>query len=76
MKLPELKEKNWKAYTALIDFWAELSRISMIAAKRDIKEDLGFRYSLSEKSGKFTFEDYHTGDTFIYDEINNEWKFL
>jgi hypothetical protein len=76
LDLDELKIENWKAYTALIDFWAELSRTSLIVAKNDIKMDLGSRYDLLKSGDGIFFVDNLSGDKFFYDEGKSEWNFL
>jgi hypothetical protein len=76
LNLVELKNENWKAYTALIDFWAELSRTSLIVAKNDIKTDLGYRYSLVQESDGIFFIDNLSGDKFLYNDKKSEWNFL
>ena len=75
MTLEELKQINWKAYRSLIDFWSELSRISVLRAKIDIEDDLGSRYTLEEGVNGITFYDSHTGDVFIYNEKKDSWNF-
>ena len=66
MTLEELEQENVKAYTALIDLWSELTRISSLRAKRDIEDDLGSRYTLQEYFNGVAFTDAHTGDIFFY----------
>jgi hypothetical protein len=75
MTLEELKQINWKAYRSLIDFWSELSRISVLRAKIDIEDDLGSRYTLEEGFNGITFSDSQTGDVFIYNEKKDSWDF-
>jgi hypothetical protein len=75
MTLEELKQINWKAYRSLIDFWSELSRISVLRAKIDIEDDLGSRYTLEEGVNGITFYDSQTGDVFIYNEKKDSWNF-
>lgn len=76
MTLEELKQFNWKAYRSLLDFWSELSRISVLRAKTDIEDDMGSRYTLEEGDKGITFTDAHTGDVFVYSEKDDVWKFL
>ena len=66
MTLEQLEQENVKAYTALIDLWSELTRISSLRAKRDIEDDLGSRYTLQEYFNGVAFTDAHTGDIFFY----------
>lgn len=74
MTLEELEQENVKAYTALIDLWSELTRISSLRAKRDIEDDLGSRYTLQEDlNGGITFTDAHTGDIFLYYNEEGYW---
>jgi hypothetical protein len=73
MTLEELKQDNEKAYKSLIDFWAELSRISILNAKHDIEDNLYDRYDLNETENGLLFTDSHAGDTFIYDEEADAW---
>lgn len=76
MTLDELKRLNWKAYRSLLDFWSELSRISIRRARIDLAEDLGSRYTLEEGDKGITFTDSHAGDVFVYSEKDDVWKFL
>jgi len=73
MTLEELKQINWKAYRKLIDFWSELSRISILNAKHDIEDNLDDRYDLNETEYGLLFTDSHAGDTFVYDEEADAW---
>jgi hypothetical protein len=73
MTLEQLEQENVKAYTALIDLWSELSRISSLRAKRDIEDDLGSRYTLQEGFNCITFTDAHTGDIFFYYNGEDYW---
>jgi hypothetical protein len=73
MTLEELEQENVKAYTALIDLWSELTRISSLRAKRDIEDDLGSRYTLQEDFNGITFTDAHTGDIFFYYKGEGYW---
>lgn len=74
MTLEQLEQENVKAYTALIDLWSELTRISSLRAKRDIEDDLGSRYTLQEDlNGDITFTDAHTGDIFFYYNGEGYW---
>ena len=66
MTLEQLKQENEKAYTALIDLWSDLLRISSYMAKDDIEDDLGSRYTLQEYFNGVAFTDAHTGDIFFY----------
>jgi hypothetical protein len=73
MTLEELKQENEKAHKSLIDFWAELSRISIWSAKLDIEHGLDWRYDLNETENGLLFTDSHAGDTFVYDEEADAW---
>ena len=73
----ELKKENKKALSALITIWEELSRCSRETARKDLKEDWGFRYSvIRELSGGeniLEFKDAHSGDMFLYHNERQEW---
>jgi len=73
----ELKKENKKALSALITLWEELSRCSRESARKDLKENWGFRYSviweLNFGSVDLTFKDSHSGDVFNYSVAEKEW---
>jgi hypothetical protein len=77
MTYQELKKHDRKAHSSLIKLWEELSRISRRDARKDLKEDWGFRYIVQEKIklGKrnLIFEDTYSGDTFSYSPSLQEW---
>jgi hypothetical protein len=73
MTLEDLKQENEKAYTALIDLWSDLLRISSYMAKDDIEDDLGSRYTLQEYFNGVAFTDAHTGDIFFYYKGEGYW---
>ena len=77
MTLKELKKENPFAYTALIDMWSELSRCSMIAAKRYLNADMGDRFSI-EKNDKdeLIFRDSIPSDTWKYSKSLKDWTWL
>jgi hypothetical protein len=76
MNLTDLKKEHSSAHDSLIDMWAELSRISIASAKRDIKEDLGIRYVIEKKGTSLVFKDGHAGDIFVYDATQDIWNLL
>ena len=73
----ELKKENKNALSSLITLWSELSRCSRETARKDLKEDWGFRYSvilkLNAGSVDLTFKDSHSGDIFNYSTFRKEW---
>ena len=73
----ELKKENKKALSALITLWEELSRCSRESARKDLKENWGFRYSVSWElnfgSTDLLFKDEHSGDKFRYHDFRKEW---
>ncbi len=73
----ELKKANPKALSALISLWEELSRCSRETARKDLKENWGFRYSVSWElnfgSTDLLFKDEHSGDKFRYHDFRKEW---
>ena len=70
MTYEELKKLDKRAHSALITLWEELSRVSRETARRDLKENWGFRYEVSYKPA-LTFRDADSGDTFAYN--GKEW---
>lgn len=76
MNLNDLKKEHPIAHASLIDMWAEVSRISIASAKRDIKEDLGIRYVIEKKGTSLVFKDGHAGDIFVYDATQDIWNLL
>jgi hypothetical protein len=74
----DLKKNYRKAHSALITLWEDLSRISRASARKDLREDWGFRYSVTWEftiDGETTliFKDDHSGDIFTYVSYRNEW---
>ena len=73
----DLKKENRKALSALITLWEELSRCSRETARKDLKENWGFRYDviweLNFGSRDLTFKDVHSGDIFNYSYSRKEW---
>jgi hypothetical protein len=73
----DLKKENRKALSALITLWEELSRCSRESARKDLKENWGFRYKLISElnsgSVDLTFKDSHSGDIFNYSTFRKEW---
>ena len=75
----ELKKEHRKALSALITLWEELSKCSRATARKDLKEDWGFRYSVIQEinlidlSRILIFEDAHSGDKFHYHISKKEW---
>lgn len=69
----ELKKENKKALSALITLWEELSRCSREFARQNLKEDWGFRYSVTEKKQGLVFKDEQSGDKFRYHNLKEEW---
>jgi hypothetical protein len=73
----DLKKENRKALSALITLWEELSRCSRESARKDLKEDWGFRYSVTGElgDGQYTliFKDDHSGDRFHYHDYRKKW---
>lgn len=77
MTLEELKKEEPFAYTALIDMWSELSRCSMITAKRYLKADIGDRFSIKKNaSGELIFHDEVADDTWKYSKSLKDWTWL
>ena len=69
--LLHLKEHNRKAHTALIKFWALLSRVSDSSARRYLKEDIGYRYKITQGE-QLVFEDTEAGDSYVFN--GEDWS--
>jgi hypothetical protein len=67
----DLRKSNRRAHSELITLWEHLSHVSRETARRDLREDWGFRYGVTQVGSTLTFKDSHSGDTFTYGE--NGW---
>lgn len=77
--LKEFKSYSKVAHDALIDLWEQLSRTSREMARRDLRDNLECRYSITHHPSdkKITFSDHDAGDTFFFDEVNpGEWTYI
>jgi len=69
----ELKKENKKALSELITLWEELSRCSREFARKNLKDDWGFRYSVTREQDVLIFKDEQSGDKFRYHHLKEEW---